>query len=75
MKKLLLVLLLLLGERLPIANINSITDSVWDTYKHLTLTIKDKIQSYFGNLSNTVLSINELKVIKTRFIDNPFFRN
>ena len=40
----------------------------------MTLNLKERIQGYFTNLSNSVLSINELKSIKTRFIDNPFFR-
>ena len=74
LKRILLVLLMLLGVKLPIPNLNAITETVWNTHKHLLTDLKARVSEFFSNLTTTVLSIDELKEIKANFLDNPFMR-
>ena len=74
MKRILLVLLMLLGESLPFTSLESITESSWATHKHLLQNLKERVTSFFSNLTTTRLSILQLKTIKIHFLDNPFMR-
>ena len=38
------------------------------------LNLKEKVTLFFTNLSGSDLSINDLKMIKTQFMDDPFMR-
>lgn len=74
LKRILIILLRLLGEQIPLTNLNAITDAFYDNYKDRLTNLKDKISQFFSNLSGSDLSINDLRTIKTHFLDDPFMR-
>lgn len=74
LKRVMIILLRLIGEPIPITNLNSITDAFYDQHKDKLTNLKEKISQFFSNLSGSDLSINDLRTIKTHFLDDPFMR-
>ena len=74
LKRVLVLLFRLMGEQLPFTNLSSITDAFFDEHKHKFTNIKEKVSQFFSTLSGSDLSINQLRLIKTLFLDDHFMR-
>lgn len=74
LKKVLIILLKLLGEEITIPNLNSITEAVWQQHKDKITNIKARISQFLGNINSSQLSIHELVKIKIQLLDDPFMR-
>jgi hypothetical protein len=74
LKRVLIIVLRLIGEPIQLTSLNNINDAFFDTHKHRLVNIKEKVTQFFGTLSGSDLSINDLRIIKTNFLDDPFMR-
>jgi hypothetical protein len=62
------------GEQIPLTNLNAINDAFFDQYKHLLLNLKDRVALFFSALSGSDLTINDIRNLKSNFLDDPFMR-
>jgi hypothetical protein len=69
-----MIVLKLIGEPIQLTTLNTINDAFFDLHKHRLTNIKEKVTQFFGTLSGSDLSINDLRIIKTNFLDDPFMR-
>lgn len=74
LKRVLIILLRLIGEQIPITNLNSISEAFYEQFKDRLTNLKEKVAQFFSNLSGSDLSINDLRTLKTHFLDDPFMR-
>lgn len=74
LKRVLLVLLKLLGEDVKVDRVNDLTEEVWNTHQHKIVSLKERVSQFFTNLNGTNMSINELRHLKTNILDHPFLR-
>lgn len=74
LKKLLVLLLRLIGENIPLSTLNSLNDAVYEQHKDKLTNIKERVAGFFSSLSGSDLSIDELRRIKTHFLDDHFMR-
>ena len=58
LKKVLIILLKLVGEEISITNMNSITDEIWNQNKEKILLIKQRVSTFLNILNSSVLSIS-----------------
>ena len=69
-----MILLRLIGEPIPFTTLNSITDEFYDEHKAKLDNIKERVSTFFSSLSGSDLSVNDLRVLKTNYLDDPFMR-
>lgn len=74
LKRVLIILFRLMGEQLPFTSLNSLTDAFFEEHKSKFINLKEKTSQFFTTLSGSDLSINELRLIKTHFLDDHFMR-
>jgi hypothetical protein len=74
LKRVLILLLKLLGENIPMSHFNDITEALWEQNKAKALNIKPMVVEFFSNLGNTIHSSDTLKFIKRNLLDHPFMR-
>lgn len=74
LKRVLIVLLKLIGEDIPLNHFNEITEVLWQQQIPKALNIRQKVVDFFSNLNTTVLSIDDLKQTKFDLLDHPFMR-
>jgi hypothetical protein len=74
LKRIMMILLRLIGEPVPFTNLASITEAFYEQHKHRLANIKDKVSLFFSNLSGSDLSVNDLRILKSNFLDDPFMR-
>lgn len=74
LKRILMIVLRLIGEPIPLLTLAAINDAFFDQHKHRLVGLKEKVTHFFSTLSGSDLSINELRGIKTQFLDDPFMR-
>ena len=74
LKRVLLVLMKLMGEEIKMDHINDMTEEVWEQNKEKVNTLKERVTTFFTNLSGTNISIHELRLLKTNILDHPFLR-
>ena len=64
LKKVLIILLKLLGEDIVAPNLNAITEEMWLQHKDKILTLKQRIAHFLNNIESSGLSILDLIKIK-----------
>jgi hypothetical protein len=74
LKRILIIILRMTGEQIPLTNLNAINDAFFDQYKHLLLNLKDRVALFFSALSGSDLTINDIRNLKSNFLDDPFMR-
>ena len=74
LKRVLVVLLKLLGESIPIGHFNEISEALWEERKPKALLIRQKVVEFFSNLGTTIHNNDTLKDIKHQLLDHPFMR-
>ena len=74
LKRVLVVLLKLLGESIPIGHFHEISEALWEEHKPKALLIRQKVVEFFSNLGTTIHNNDTLKDIKHQLLDHPFMR-
>ena len=54
--------------------LNSITDTFYNDHIGKLDNLKDRLSTFFSSLSGSDLSINDLRILKTNYLDDPFMR-
>ena len=69
-----MILLKLIGEEVTFTTLGSITDGFFDENKGKLDNVKTKLSTFFSGLSGSDLCINDLRILKTSYLDDPFMR-
>lgn len=49
-------------------------ETYYDLHKPKLLNLKEKTTTFFSSLSGSDMSVNDLRTLKTNFLDDPFMR-
>lgn len=74
LKRIFMILLRLIGEPMPFTTLSSISETFYDDHRSKLDNIKEKLSNFFSSLSGSDLSINDLRILKTNYLDDPFMR-
>lgn len=55
-------------------SLNVINDAFFDQLKTKLMNLKERAIVFFSALSGSDMNINDLRVIKTQYLDDPFMR-
>lgn len=73
-KRVILLLLRLLGDNIEINSFNDLNEQLWLVHKHKIPTLKQKVTQFFSNFSGNAMTINQLRSLKLNVLDHPFMR-
>ena len=73
-KRILLIILRLTGEAIELPNLNAINDAFFDQHKGKLLNLKERAAAFFSSLTGSDMNINDLRIIKIQYLDDPFMR-
>ena len=73
-KRILLIILRLTGEAIELPTLNAINDAFFDQHKGKLLNLKERAAAFFSSLSGSDMNINDLRIIKIQYLDDPFMR-
>lgn len=74
LKRILIIILRLTGEAIPLTNLNAINDEFFNLYKDRMMNLKERATTFFSTLAGSDMTITDLRIIKTAFLDDPFMR-
>ena len=74
LKRILIIILRLTGEDIPLTSLNAINDEFFNLYKDRLMNLKERAATFFSTLAGSDMTITDLRIIKTAFLDDPFMR-
>lgn len=74
LKRILIIILRLTGEDIPLTTLSNINEEFFNLHKHQLMNLKERAAAFFSTLAGSDLTVTDLRMIKTAFLDDPFMR-